>query len=185
MQNAKKILDALLGKRRLSIRYPNVQVMMNSHVSLDTEIGEYSYIGFNCSITRARLGRYVSVANNVSIGNGEHDYRRISTSSIFYENAYEELTALECGIGNDVWIGVDSIVRRGVKIGNGAVVGANSFVNKDVPPFAIVVGSPARIVKYRFPPEVIAKIEASHWWDFEPDEARRIISTLEESSRDA
>lgn len=70
-------------------------------------------------------------------------------------------------IGNDVWIGVGSIIRRGVTIGNGAVIGANSFVNKDVPPYAFAVGSPARVIKYRFKKEMIEKIEESCWWQYE------------------
>ena len=74
---------------------------------------------------------YVSIANNVTIGAGEHDLNKISTSSLFYDNAYDVLTEKDCIIGNDVWIGVDSIIRRGVTIGNGAIIGANSFVNQD------------------------------------------------------
>ena len=84
----------------------------------------------------------------------------------------------ECVIGNDVWIGVDSIIRRGVKIGNGAVVGANSFVNHDVPDFAIVAGNPARLIRYRFDEEMQAEISASKWWEKDLPEAKEIIKKL-------
>ena len=95
------------------------------------------------------------------------------------DDAHAEMTSLPCRVGNDVWIGVDSIIRRGVSVGNGAIIGANSFVNKDVPPFAIVAGSPARLIRFGFPPEFIAKIEASRWWDLEQDEARALVRKLE------
>lgn len=156
--------------------------MTNSLVSNDSQIGGYTYIGFNCCITKAKIGRYVSIANNVSIGLGEHDYNQISTSSYFYENAYEKLTAKECIIGNDVWIGVDSIIRRGVKIGDGAVIGANSFVNSDIPEYSIAVGNPAKVVKYRFSKEKIEMIRSSQWWNLDLKEAKKIIQQLEKQS---
>ena len=96
-----------------------------------------------------------------------------------YENTFEELTKKECEIGNDVWIGVDSVVRRGVKIGNGAVIGANSVVTKDVPSYAIVAGSPAKIIRYRFEEEKIQLIENSKWWTTPPSEAKNIFQKLE------
>lgn len=102
----------------------------------------------------------------------EHDLDGISTNSIFYKNAYEKLTEKDCIIGNDVWIGVDVIIRRWIHIGNGAVIGANSFVNTDIPPYAIAVWSPAKIIRYRFPDEKIAIIEATKWW--ENDDIKKI-----------
>jgi len=85
----------------------------------------------------------------------------------------------ECTIiGNDVWIGAQAIIKEGVKIGNGAVIGANSFVNKDVEPFSIVVGSPAKHIKYRFSDNVVKEIEESEYWNKEPHEARRILNSL-------
>ena len=74
---------------------------------------------------------------------------RVSTNTIFYEDAYDDLTKKECIIENDVWIGTDAIILRGVHIGNGAVIGANSVVTKDVPDFAIVAGVPAKIIKQK------------------------------------
>ena len=156
-----------------------VTLMSGTHISPNSFIGDYSYVGFNCFITRASIGRYCSIANNVTIGSGEHDLTRVSTSSKFYENAYRKLTERDCLIGNDVWIGVDAIIRRGVKVGDGAIIGANSFVNKDVPDFAIVVGSPAKIIRYRFLEEERAIIIKSNWWNFEFEEANQIIKKIE------
>jgi len=140
-----------------------------------TSIGSYCYIGRYCYLTKVSIGNYCSIANNVSIGQGQHALDDVSTSSLFYGNSYEDLTKEDCVIGNDVWIGVDSIILRGVEIGNGAVVGANSVVTKNVPPFAIVVGSPAKIIKYRFDDAKIQRIESSKWWMFKFKQAKEII----------
>ena len=143
-------------------KFLNVDIMSSTLLSGTNEIGEYTYIGFNCLITRSIIGRYCSVANNVSIGIGEHKLNRVSTSSLFYKNAYETLTEKDCIIGNDVWIGSNVVIRRGVTIGNGAVIGSNSFVNKDVKPFEIVAGTPAKFIRMRFPDEAIAQIQKSN-----------------------
>lgn len=155
-----------------------VAIMDNSFVSSDSHVGDYTYIGFNCFITKAEIGRYCSIANNVSIGNGEHDLNDISTCSYFYDNAYEKLTEKSCRIGHDVWIGVDCIVRRGVTIGDGAVIGANSFVNKDVPAYAIAVGTPAKILKYRFDEAKIKTLLNSKWWELDLESAKKKIKEL-------
>lgn len=160
-------------------KFRNVEIQQGSNISEDTQIGEFSYVGFNCTITKSNIGRYCSFANNVSIGIGEHRLDRISTSSIFYENPYEVLTEKNCTIGNDVWIGTNSVIRRGVTIGDGAVIGANSFVNKDVPDFAICAGSPARVIKYRFDEKAIEAVKDSKWWELDIAEAKRMIENLE------
>lgn len=79
-----------------------------------------------------------------------------------------------------MWIAAEAIIAQGVKIGDGAVVGANSFVNKDVPPYAIVVGSPARIIKYRFTDKIIQELQKTEFWNKEPNEARTICAKFNE-----
>jgi acetyltransferase-like isoleucine patch superfamily enzyme len=170
------MLRRLLSRKQFE---SDVNIGKYSRVSKDTQIGNHSYIGRHCSISKATIGRYVSIANNVSIGNGEHNLNRVSTSSMFYDDPYRELTAGDCIIESDVWIAVDAIIRRGVTVGFGAVVGANSFVNADVPAFAIVVGSPARIVGYRFDEKQRQNILESRWWTQEPEAAKSIIAKLE------
>ena len=81
-------------------------------------------------------------------------------------------------IGNDVWIGAQAIIKQGVKIGDGAVIGANSFVNKDVEPFSIVVGSPAKHIKFRFDKDVQEKIVKSEYWNHDPKAARKFLESL-------
>lgn len=152
--------------------------IMSPYVSRDSQIGKYCYIGYHTSITRTIIWNYCSIAPNVSIGMGEHELDRISTNSVFYDDQYKELTQKSCTIGNDVWIWVDAIIRRGVTIGNGAVIWANSFVNKDIPHYAIVAWSPAKIIRYRFDEEKIALIEKSHWWSYDIQQAKKIMEQL-------
>ena len=132
-------------------------------------------------ITKTDVGNYCTIANDVYIGQGEHDYTQVALSGQLYDfNSYDKYTQKDCLIGNDVWIGVGVVVLRGVTIGDGVVIGANSVVTKDIPPFAIAVGSPAKVIKYRFNEEKIKKIQESKWWDYELDEAKKIVAKLEE-----
>jgi virginiamycin A acetyltransferase len=199
LRNAAAQLASALGYHRLKVYLQKVR--RNNHISLSgvshaalagdhiaigqgtqvdslSSIGSYTYIGRNCTVTRSKIGRYVSIGNNVTIGPGEHDLSRISTSSLFYDNPYDELTKGECILENDAWIGVDVIIMRGVRIGIGAAVAANAVVTKNVPDYAVVAGVPAKILKYRFDEAKQAQINASRWWADELPEARRKLAQL-------
>lgn len=136
-------------------------------------IGKRTYIGA-CS----RIGRFTSISFDVKIGLVGHPLNYISTSPVFYakrrgwldKNLYDETTQGTVEIGNDVLISANVMILAGVKIGNGAVIGAGSFVNKDVPPYAIVVGSPAKVIKYRFDDDTIKNLEEMKWWDLPKEE---------------
>lgn len=121
------------------------------------------------------IGKYCSIASGVLIIEYAHNLKRVSTyylnQNVFGGSVNDDLTSKgPIHIGNDVWIGANSIVLGGVTIGNGAVIAAGSIVNKDVPPYAIVVGNPAKIIKYRFPDERIRELESSLWWDWSYEE---------------
>ncbi|MBY0355725.1 MAG: CatB-related O-acetyltransferase [Rickettsiales bacterium] len=81
-------------------------------------------------------------------------------------------------IGHDVWVGLSATILSGVTIGNGAVIGTKAVVSRDVPPYAIAVGNPARIVKYRFTPEEIAELQDVQWWDWPEEKIRRNITFI-------
>jgi len=107
----------------------------------------------------------------------------VSTSSHFYRDVYEELTKGDCIIESDVWIGVDAIVLRGVRVGVGAVIAANAVVSRDVPDYAVVAGVPARIVKYRFDEDWRRVLMSTKWWEKDKKAAESIISNLSELSK--
>lgn len=160
----------------------NIEVLNGSSIDASCHIGSYTYVGCSTHITKSHIGRYCSIANNVSIGQGEHPVNRISTSSRFYSDPWETLTAGDCEIGSDVWIGVDAVILRGTRIGIGAVIAANAVVTKDVPAFAIVGGVPARLIRYRFTDAKQRIILASRWWEKEREAATAVILQLEKES---
>ncbi|HHE0555274.1 antibiotic acetyltransferase [Vibrio parahaemolyticus] len=153
-------------------------IMSNSEIDKNSRIGSYTYIGKNVFITRASISNYCSIANNVHIGQGEHILGKHSTSSIFYKNAYETLTRDDCVIEEDVWIGCSAVILRGVKVGRGAVVAAGAVVTKDVPPYTIVAGVPAKPVRKRISDNIIFELEKSNWWEKSPNVAKDIFSKI-------
>lgn len=143
-----------------------------------TEMGEHSYTGQDTVIMHTKIGKFTSISWGVTIGPAEHDYTRLTNHSFLYssvddirpdnEASYDRFRQ-PCIIGSDVWIGANVTLLRGVTVGDGAVIGANAVVTKDVPPYAIVAGVPARIVKYRFDDQMIESLLELKWWDF-PDQ---------------
>lgn len=160
-------------------------------IVLNSVIKDYSYLSYNCTINNCEIGKFCSIAKAVKIGLGKHPINFISTSPLFYSptNPLKKIITKELKfkesefvtIGNDVWIGANVIILDGVKIGNGAVVGANSVVNKDVLPFSIVGGVPAKEIKKRFSENIIGLIEFSKWWNmpidfFKEEKVKNIFS---------
>ncbi len=120
------------------------------------------------------IGNFCSIAKDVTIQEYNHRTDRLSTyymeKNFFQGRNIGEISSKGAVvIGNDVWIGAKSIVLSGVTIGDGAVVAAGSVVTKDVPSYAIVGGNPARVIKYRFPPDVITKLQSMKWWNWPPE----------------
>lgn len=149
----------------------------------DSQVGDYTYTGPFDMIFRAVIGKFCSISYGVTIGPPEHNYHRLSLHPFIHLSNYDIFNDGEvipsdkqdkpCCIGNDVWIGCNSTILRGVTIGDGAIVAANALVNRDVPPYAIVGGVPARIIKYRFDPEVIGKLLELKWWNWSIDKIKK------------
>lgn len=165
-------LDTKLGK--------GVYISKNVEINYNSSVGNFSFIGKNTIISKTIIGNYCSIAPNCSIGLGEHNYNRLSTSSKLIPEEITSLLLKDCIIGNDVWIGVGVIILRGVKIGDGAVIGAGTIVTKDVEDYAIVVGSPGKSIKKRFNEKKIKQLKKSQWWMFDPDNAKGLLKKIED-----
>ena len=145
------------------------------------KIGDYNYFAPYAMINNAEIGNYCSIGPSSKIGLSDHDYSFVSTRPIVANgNGKMELFDLNnpTRIGSDVWVGANAVIKQGVFVGNGAVIGANSVVTKDVPSYAIVVGAPAKIIKYRFSKNKIEMLEKSKWFENDLKNARKIASKI-------
>lgn len=161
----------------------NCAVGNNCQVT-NTEVGKYSYITEGARISHAKIGKFCSIGPNLRVGMASHPIKKfVSTSPMFHSkntnlnvsfvkkneistHKYidkKKLFFIE--IENDVWIGANVTIMDGVKIGNGAVIGANSLVTKNIPPYAVAVGMPAKIINYRFNKSEIRKLLNLEWWN--------------------
>ena len=141
----------------------------------DSSIGRYSYVGASCIVVNTTIGKFCSIAQNTIIGGANHPLDWVSTSPVFRKGenilgknlshldhrAYEETT-----IGNDVWIGEGAMIMTGCNIGDGAVIAARAVVTRDVGPYSIVAGIPAKEIRKRFEAEDIAYLQELKWWDW-------------------
>ncbi len=137
-----------------------------------------------------KIGNYCSFAGNVDMYSMNHPMQYFSTSLCLYSPLYGEILTnrqidmkhyqgLE--IGNDVWMGTNAVILPSCnKVGNGAIIGAGSIVTHDVPPYAIVAGNPAKILRYRFDEETIEKLETTQWWNLKLNELKEIAPKLQE-----
>ena len=166
-------------------------------------LGKYSYVGNDCFMVNVQIGAFCSIADRVCIGGAEHPIYRVSTSPVFHEgknvlNAnFQLLPSIETRktiIENDVWVGLGAIIKAGVHIGNGAVIGSGSVVTHDVPPYEIWAGNPARKIKDRFSKDIANKIQTTEWWNYPDnlikdysddfDDVERFTANFEKRSKD-
>ena len=155
-----------------------------------SSVGKYGGLGLHSYISDSSLGRYTFIGSRVSIGGFEHPTDWLSVGAFQWGQSVQEwgLTGdltkhlltfpkpnpEKTYVGSDCWIGNNAIVLSGVKISHGAIVGAGSVVTKDLPPFSISVGNPAKVISYRFKPETIEKLLESSWWDRDIEDLSQI-----------
>jgi phosphonate metabolism protein (transferase hexapeptide repeat family) len=145
---------------------------------VDSSLGDYSYVMQHSQIMQATIGRFCSIASFVRLNPGNHPLERPTSHHMTYrarQYGFAQTDDLEffawreahpVTVGHDVWIGHNVTVLPGVTIGNGAAVGAGAVVTKDVQPYTVVAGVPARIIRPRFPDDIAARLEATRWWDW-------------------
>ncbi|MGH7945933.1 MAG: acetyltransferase [Opitutaceae bacterium] len=150
------------------------------HCSInESTFGDYSYLAGHVSMVWTDVGKFTSIAAQTRINPGNHPTWRVTQHHSTYRRIQYGFDTVEdteffqwrkdhrCTIGHDVWIGHGATVIAGKRIGTGAVVGSGAVVTKDIPPYAIAVGVPAKVIKFRFPPDVVEKLMAIAWWDWD------------------
>ncbi|SHN61456.1 DapH/DapD/GlmU-related protein [Desulfovibrio litoralis] len=164
----------------------------------NVEIGDYSYIQNDCDLMFTKLGKFCSIASHVRINPSNHPYWRPTLHHFTYrpgkfgfseDNIDQEVFEWRAGdkvtIGHDVWIGHGAIILPGVNIGNGAIVGAGSIVTKDVSAWSIVVGNPAKFLRFRFQDESIgAKLERIAWWDWNDEKIKENLKLFQKDAKE-
>jgi acetyltransferase-like isoleucine patch superfamily enzyme len=170
-------------------RFEGENYLSDKCILKGSELGFLSYVGSNSKIENTIIGRYTSVGPEVLIGLGEHPTDRLSTHPVFYKkfkhtkvifaNIENFLEHKQTDIGSDCWIGARSIIRAGVKVGNGAIIAAGSVVTKDVEDFAIVGGNPARFIRTRFNKNTLATSQIGEWWNWDLEKIQENIALFQ------
>jgi len=151
---------------------------IGAHTSLvEAAVGDYSYLEQGCQVIYSIIGKFCSIASYVRLNPGNHPLERPTSHHITYRAAqfglgeddhdfFKWRRSYPVYIGHDVWIGHNATVMPGVTVGNGAAIGAGAVVTKDVAPYTIVVGVPAKPLRQRFSPAVAERLQAMAWWDW-------------------
>lgn len=156
---------------------PYTEIGANTSI-VETTFGAYSYTAGDNQIIYATIGKFSNIASHVRINPGNHPMERVSQHHMTYRRAMYGFGADDeaffqwrrdhhCTIGHDTWLGYSAIIMPGVSVGHGAVVGSGAVVTKDVPPYTIVVGVPARPLRMRFPQEIADALQRIAWWDWD------------------
>jgi len=172
------VFARLIKKARLSsIKNSNIHKSASYESGcqiVNSTFDRHSYCGYDCTILNTNIGGFCSISDDVVIGGSQHPIHYVSTSPVFLahrdsvkkkysRHKFEEKPITT--IGNDVWIGSGVKIKAGVTIGTGVVIGMGSVVTKDIPPYTIVGGNPAKLIRDRFPADQKELLLTSKWWE--------------------
>ncbi len=177
--------DAKVGKK--TVLNAPVRLVGNANVKHSCNVGSYTFINSGTTLFPAtKMGKFCSIGKNCELGAFDHPTTWLSSSPIQYNlklhfpdyiEDFEQKKIVrpkETIFGNDVWIGSLAVVKRGLTIGDGAIIAGGSVVVKDVPPYAIVGGVPAKVLKYRFDEKTIERLMRLQWWDMPIEDLKNI-----------
>lgn len=174
-----------------SIIHPTSKVESGSRI-VNSKFDRYSFCGYNCKIINCKIGAFVSIADEVIIGGAEHPIEWASTSPVFYKgkdsvkrkfSEHNRPLDKKTYIGNDVWIGDRVIIKSGVTIGDGSVIGMGSIVTKNVQPYSIVAGNPAKMIRLRFDNDTIKRLLDIKWWNMSDNELKKLAVNIMEPKK--
>lgn len=190
------LLSKLIKKARL-------KSIKNSLISSDSKIEagsniynskfkKHSFCGYDCDINNCEVGAFTSIGNSVIIGGGMHPLKWVGMSPVFYEgrdsinkkfSEFPRTKQKKTMVGNDVWIGQNAMIKAGVTIGDGAVIGMGSIVTKDVEPYSVVGGNPAKFIKFRFNEETVNKLLEIKWWNFSDSDLKKYAMHIQDPEK--
>lgn len=183
--NFKYNTNIMSTRASLNAKYgSNVSIGYNTYVEEDVSIGSFTYINSNSYVENCSIGKFCSISSGVYISPFEHNNQYITTHPILYNKVYgfvkenTRFTRPKVNIGNDVLISLNCIILEGINIGHGAIIGAGSIVTKDVKPYEIVGGVPAKHIKYRFEMDKINYLLNLQWWDWDREDILKNIDFL-------
>lgn len=187
-----KIFKEIKGKYIVKSLIRKNAYLSSGTIFYKSSIDNYSYTGYDCEIIETTIGKYCSISNGVIIGGPSHPLHFVSTSPIFlsgrncFRNHFGEIDYApykKTIIENDVWIGERVIIKAGVKLGNGSVIGAGSVVTHDVPPYEIWAGNPARYIKKRFDDCTIEELLRIEWWNLDDNQVKSLSKYMNDPKR--
>lgn len=192
LSNLMYFWSKLLKKGRLAaVRHstidPTSKIESGSQI-VHSIFDRHSFCGYDCDIFFADIGPFVSIANSVVIGGGEHPIQWVAMSPVFYEgpdsvkrkfSEHSRKPVLKTSVAADVWIGRNALLKSGITVGVGAVIGMGSIVTRDVPPYEIWAGNPARKIGERFDSQTRIQLLESRWWQLGDEQLDKIAYTIE------
>ncbi|OPL08852.1 MAG: chloramphenicol acetyltransferase [delta proteobacterium ML8_F1] len=180
------------GARLINSSYGNWCEIGGHSTLQNTTFEAYSYCGGYCTFQNAQIGKFSNIAASVRVGATDHPLDRATLHHFTYRSAlygfgeddhefFNHRESRIATIGHDTWIGHGAMIKPGIVVGNGAVVGQGAVVTRDVPPYAIVAGNPARILRYRFGDNTIDSLQAIAWWDWSDEKIKTFLMDFRES----